>query len=409
MKKIVIIFATLLLCIPALEAQQKSYKIHTPEKGFFAGVEFGPDFGMTTLSSCSPKGHAGFDAGLYGGYRFNRWFSLEATVVTGKLNYGAMNCCSTYWMSIDFVRYAYPQTDMPGWNYKDLSEQIKYQRYSLQANFDLFNIFGMQNQRWTLDLSPQLSLLSSTARLWGPLSNGSNDSYCVEPGRNTNFGFGAQLSVGCFLTNHLKLSAYADIVDICGVKFDDMPIHAHATNFIWDLGVKAGWHFGKVDDGSALAAAAAAAAAAEAEAARLALEKKKAEEEARLREEERKRAEMERIREENKLRFFAEMPPVYFANNSAELDETATTTLDHIAQGLYRYPETAIRIEAWCSDTGSESYNLELSRKRCAAVENYLKRAGVDADRILSSNGKGIDKVAVSPELARRAVIIRVK
>lgn len=72
---------------------------------------------------------------------------------------------------------------------------------------------------------------------------------------------------------------------------------------------------------------------------------------------------------------------IYFAFDSAELDDRAKETLDKLGQnGIYA-------IDAYASSEGSTEYNKELSQRRADAVKAYLEGRGA---RIESAVGHGV-------------------
>jgi hypothetical protein len=72
---------------------------------------------------------------------------------------------------------------------------------------------------------------------------------------------------------------------------------------------------------------------------------------------------------------------VFFAFNSAELDDRAKAELDKVGQnGIYD-------IVAFASNEGTKEYNLALSQKRADAVKAYLENRGC---KINSAVGKGV-------------------
>lgn len=73
---------------------------------------------------------------------------------------------------------------------------------------------------------------------------------------------------------------------------------------------------------------------------------------------------------------------VFFAPNSAELSDTGRVTLDGQAAWLKRFPPYRIVIEGHADEPGSAAANLDLGRRRAAAVEAYLVRRGVGAARL---------------------------
>lgn len=73
---------------------------------------------------------------------------------------------------------------------------------------------------------------------------------------------------------------------------------------------------------------------------------------------------------------------VTFAVDSTEISPTFRGTLDTIANSLTRYPDSLIDVMGHTDSTGSESYNLDLSKRRADAVANYLTLRGVSRARI---------------------------
>ncbi|MCM5682707.1 OmpA family protein [Schlegelella sp. S2-27] len=73
---------------------------------------------------------------------------------------------------------------------------------------------------------------------------------------------------------------------------------------------------------------------------------------------------------------------VLFDVGEATLKPGAERTLRRVAEVLNRHPERRLLIEGYTDSTGSESYNMELSRRRAEAVEHALMRHGVQGQRI---------------------------
>lgn len=57
-------------------------------------------------------------------------------------------------------------------------------------------------------------------------------------------------------------------------------------------------------------------------------------------------------------------------------------SLGGIAQTIVEYPDTVVRVIGHADSTGSDAYNLDLSRRRAEAVADYLSAQGVVAQRI---------------------------
>ena len=76
--------------------------------------------------------------------------------------------------------------------------------------------------------------------------------------------------------------------------------------------------------------------------------------------------------------------PVRFAFDSAEIVPAARTQLDALAEGIKLLaPNSIVTVEGHTDATGSDAYNLELSRNRARAVRDYLvQHHGIDAARL---------------------------
>lgn len=72
----------------------------------------------------------------------------------------------------------------------------------------------------------------------------------------------------------------------------------------------------------------------------------------------------------------------YFAENSAELNETARATLDKQVEWLQRNPGWLIKLQGFADDPGSEKANVSLSDRRAEAVMAYLASRGIDSRRM---------------------------
>ena len=72
---------------------------------------------------------------------------------------------------------------------------------------------------------------------------------------------------------------------------------------------------------------------------------------------------------------------VFFAFDSAELDDRAKETLNQLGEnGVYV-------VDAWASSEGTTEYNLKLSQRRADAVKAYLESRGA---KVESATGHGV-------------------
>ena len=76
------------------------------------------------------------------------------------------------------------------------------------------------------------------------------------------------------------------------------------------------------------------------------------------------------------------LPEVTFAVDSTTISPTMRQTLDGVAQSLINYPNSLIDVMGHTDSTGSDAYNLDLSRRRAESVANYLTSRGVARARI---------------------------
>ncbi|MDQ6991855.1 MAG: OmpA family protein [Mariprofundus sp.] len=100
---------------------------------------------------------------------------------------------------------------------------------------------------------------------------------------------------------------------------------------------------------------------------------------------------------------------VYFDNNSSDLKNSSTTTLNEAAATLRQNPAIRVEVAAHTDSRGSAAYNLQLSESRAASVKDYLINHDIDASR-LSSKGYGeTDPIASNETSEGRATNRRVE
>lgn len=80
---------------------------------------------------------------------------------------------------------------------------------------------------------------------------------------------------------------------------------------------------------------------------------------------------------------------IYFDYNKAQLRDDHMPILEESVRALKKNPETGILITGNCDRRGSETYNLELGKKRANAVKQYMLEKGIAEERIrIVSRGK---------------------
>jgi outer membrane protein OmpA-like peptidoglycan-associated protein len=97
---------------------------------------------------------------------------------------------------------------------------------------------------------------------------------------------------------------------------------------------------------------------------------------------------------------------IYFHTNKATLQEISYEALNQLADILTKYPNTKLTIEGHTDNTGSNAYNLELSKNRAQAVVDYLVSKGIAVSR-LSAVGFGEDKPVTTNNTAEGRTLNR--
>jgi len=89
-------------------------------------------------------------------------------------------------------------------------------------------------------------------------------------------------------------------------------------------------------------------------------------------------AQVERVGEGINMTFSSGL---IFKINSTVLSEEAQTNLQKVAEVFVKYPETNILIEGHTDNTGTDEYNMDLSKRRAYAVSDFLQSKGVSQKR----------------------------
>jgi outer membrane protein OmpA-like peptidoglycan-associated protein len=79
---------------------------------------------------------------------------------------------------------------------------------------------------------------------------------------------------------------------------------------------------------------------------------------------------------------------VFFDFNKDTIKQESYPVLDAVSEILNKYPRIHIRVEGHTDDVGRAAYNLQLSKRRAAAVMRYLQGKGI-ARRRITSEGYG--------------------
>ena len=204
---------------------------------WYIGAMGGTSFGQGTFRSITEDGvRWGAQGGVFFGCRLSRLISLEASVQYGAQTQESLDCCP-YWLESGGTRYMSPVLDRTGWYYSELESRTQWGKLSLQANADILSLFTSPSSRWSLNLGPQLSAVTTRTELVAP-------DRTVGHGRQWHLGLGGQASVGFRMTEKTAVSLYGCLSSLTGERFDNVPEHEHKSNLIWDAGVKLAFSLG---------------------------------------------------------------------------------------------------------------------------------------------------------------------
>jgi outer membrane protein OmpA-like peptidoglycan-associated protein len=89
--------------------------------------------------------------------------------------------------------------------------------------------------------------------------------------------------------------------------------------------------------------------------------------------------------------YVVNLPDILFDVNEATLKTDAKQAIAKLAGILLVIPDLKVVVEGHTDSTGSEEYNLELSRRRALSVLEFISGEGVEPSR-LSSEGFGMTK-----------------
>ncbi len=87
------------------------------------------------------------------------------------------------------------------------------------------------------------------------------------------------------------------------------------------------------------------------------------------------------VRREGNLLSILFKSDMTFDFNSATIRPGLYTELDRIANVIRQYPDTLIRVEGHTDSTGSEQYNMDLSKRRTQSVGDLLAQRYVSTSR----------------------------
>ena len=396
---ILMLLAMLAAGVQTASAQDSSQRDY--ERGWYAGLSGGTSFGQATFRSITEsKTNVGAQFGVFGGYQFSRLFSVEALATMGGQKQTSLDC-DPFWLATDGAFTFAPVLGKQGNYYRDLEAKTRWMRFGLQANFDVLSLLTKPTTRWSVTLSPQVSAVTTRTK---HLATG----YEQEFDRQWHLGLGGQAAVGYRVAKNVGLQLYGGITCLTGDRFDNIPKYHHKSNLMYEAGLKLSYHFGK--KGKAAPVVEEAAVIAEPEPQPVVEQKPVVEEKPQpVVEKAQPVAETTAVAEQKpevEEAAPAELPVIYFANNSSHLSADETAKLDAVADMMKAQPEVTLSIVGHASNIGSKQYNRKLSQRRANSVKRQLVRRGIDASRLKPVVGRGIDRDAADSKQARRVELI---
>lgn len=367
-------------------------------QGWYMGLQGGVPFGVSTFSSFgADKTRAGYNAGMYGGYRFNPVLSAELSVKWGKTALSAQDCCieKDYWLGMDGNRYNTSVAGMNGWGYGNLKSSVSLQQYGVQLNVNLLGLFERTKQsRWTLEVSPLLAAVGTKATI----KTISENTDVLKGDTKWHLGAGGNLQFGYRITKNLGVGIYSGITYLTGSRMDGAPEYRHKNNFVWESGVRIGWTFGKCGKAKAIKQAAA---TEPIEVTPTVCPEKKQFEPASI-EAQQDKAETTVSAVETKEEAQLTFPTIYFSFNRTSIAASEQPKLQVLLETLRQHSDVRISITGWCDSKGAKVVNERYSLLRAEAVKNWLVKNGIAAERI-RIKGAGSDYNETDAEKARRA------
>lgn len=82
---------------------------------------------------------------------------------------------------------------------------------------------------------------------------------------------------------------------------------------------------------------------------------------------------------------FDESSGIYFDTNKSNINAKSAETLQKLAGIFKEYNDTNILVEGHTDDTGSDAYNMTLSKQRAESVTSYLAGQGISTGRFTTN------------------------
>lgn len=383
--KLFLLLALVALCA-TVRAQEQT------QSHWYGGIKGGIPFGVSTFTSFgADKTRTGLSGGIYGGYRFNSIFSLEASAAMGTMGMSADKGCVSYWLGADDNRYLVPVAGMEGWNYSGIYSSVAMRQYGVHLNINVLGFFAAtRDSRWTVNLSPALYGVGSKATI----KTTGGDQTVLKGDNLWHLGVGGDLMAEYAVTKNLTAGIYTGITYLTGAKMDGMPQYAHKRNMVWESGIRIGWRFGTRAKKAVAPVASTTPVPRETPQQVIKEEPKTA-----VVEQPSKQDTVQVIKEDvvetvvdapTVEKTVIAFPTIYFGFNSVAVSDDQTEKLEQILATLRDHPAMQVTIAGWCDSRGTAEVNNRISQLRAEAIKLYLTRNGIASDRI-KAMGMGTD------------------
>ena len=96
---------------------------------------------------------------------------------------------------------------------------------------------------------------------------------------------------------------------------------------------------------------------------------------------------------------FLVIKSILFDFNSSDLNREATFEVEKVYNLLVKYPSLNIEVSGHTDNKGSAAYNQKLSLKRAESIIEYLKKKGIDQNRLTARAANAFENVAANVNL----------
>lgn len=407
--------------------------------GWYAGAEAGMPLGFSTFSSFGHDAfRPGFNAGIFGGYRFNPIFSAELRLKWGWTSMSARDCCaqSDYWLGSDGAQYYVPVLDIPSLHFSDIYSRTALQQYGAALNINLLGLFPQTHDgRWTLELTPQVYAASTRTSIYsiaGRAESADGDDAFYKTGTQWHFAGGVGLQAGYRITEQLRLAVYSAATGYSGSRIDAIPEKHHKSNMLWESGVRLSVDLGAIfgrggnaarpsDTGKTVSGISGTApdsgkpdsttTTAPAAPAPVRTESTSCARDTTSTSASTTKTAPSTSRDTTTLDTPATtatrqrlLGSIYFATDEWTVPQSQYEALQMVLELINANPDAQIDIIGTCDHYGTDAMNMRISQLRADFVKAWLARRGVSKSR-LNAEGHGVDRNEPDRTKARRVSI----